>query len=93
MHLKQPGLTYNACGPFTKNKDRVKKFKETGYSRYVYQNELDKGCFWHDMAYGDFKGLNRRTTADNVLLVKHLILLNYQKNYTNQLLENLRKEK
>ena len=45
------------------------------------------------MAYGDFKGLKRRTTADNVLRVNHLILLNYRKNYTNQLLENLRKEK
>ena len=21
MHLKQPGFTYNACGPFTKNKE------------------------------------------------------------------------
>ena len=23
MHLKQPGFTYNACGPFTKNKERI----------------------------------------------------------------------
>ena len=22
MHLKQPGFTYSACGPFTKNKER-----------------------------------------------------------------------
>ena len=71
----------------------MKKFKETWYSRCVYQNELDKGCFQRDMAYGDFKGLKRRTTADNVLRVNHLILLNYRKNYTNQLLEDLRKEK
>ena len=44
MHLKQP--------PFTKNKETIQKFKETGDSRYIYRNELDKACFQHDMAYG-----------------------------------------
>ena len=67
MHLKQPQFTYSACGPFTKNKKRIQKFKETGDSRYIYRNELDKGCFQHDMAYGDFKDLTKRTAADNVL--------------------------
>ena len=67
MHLKQPGFTYSACGPFTKNKKCIKRFKETWYSRHIYQNELDKACFQHDMAYGDFKDLNRRTIADKVL--------------------------
>ena len=67
MHLRQPGFTCSACGPFTKNKERIKKFKETGDSRYIYQNKLDKACFQHDMAYGDFKDLNRRTFADKVL--------------------------
>ena len=57
MHLKQPGLTYSACGPFTKNKKRIQKFKETRDSRYIYKNELGKACFQHDMAYGDFKDL------------------------------------
>ena len=61
MHLRQPGFTYGACGPFTKNKERIQKFKETGDSRYIYQNELDKACFQYDMAYGDFKDLARRT--------------------------------
>ena len=42
MHLKQPGITYSACGPFTKNKERIQKFKETGDSRYNYINELDE---------------------------------------------------
>ena len=51
MHLKQPQFTYSACGPFTKNKERIQKFKETGDSRYIYRNELDKDCFQHDMAY------------------------------------------
>ena len=57
MHLKQHQLTYSACGPFTKNKERIQKFKETGDSRYIYRNELDKACFQHDTAYGDFKDL------------------------------------
>ena len=49
MDLKQPGSTYSRCGPFTKNNERIKKFKETGDLRYTYQNELDKACFQHDM--------------------------------------------
>ena len=53
IHLKQPQFTYSACGPFTKNKERIQKFNETGDLRYIYRNELDKACFQHDMAYGD----------------------------------------
>ena len=67
LHLKQPGFTYSACGTFTKNKKRIKKIKETGDSRYTYQRELDKTCFTHDMADGEFKDLNGRTIADKVL--------------------------
>ena len=67
MHLRQPGFTYSACGPFTKTKERIQKSKQTGDSRCVYKNELHKACFQHDMAYGDFKDLKRRTAADNVL--------------------------
>ena len=70
MHLRQPGFTYNACGPFTKNKERIQKFKETGDSRYIYKNVLDKACIQHDMAYGDFKDLTKRTAADKVLREK-----------------------
>ena len=49
------GDTYSACGRFTKNKERIKKIKEIGDSRYIYQNELDKACIQHDMVYGDLK--------------------------------------
>ena len=59
-------FTYSACGPFTKNKKRIEKFKETGDSRYIYQNNLDKVCFQHNMAFGDFKELNRRTASDKI---------------------------
>ena len=54
MYLRQPRFTYSASKPFTRNKERIKKIKETGDSRYIYQNELDKACFQHDIAYGDF---------------------------------------
>ena len=67
MHLKQLRFTYSACGPFTKNKKRIKKFKETGDTKYINRNELDKACFQHDMVYGDFKDLKRRTASDKVL--------------------------
>ena len=67
MHLKQPVFTCGAYRPFTKNKERIQKFKETGDTSYIYKNELDKACFQHDMAYGDFKDLARRTASDKVL--------------------------
>ena len=67
MHLKQPGFTYSACGPFTKHKERIQKFKETDDARYIYRNELDKACFQHDAAYADNKDLLNRTRADKIL--------------------------
>ena len=57
MHLIHSAFPCSACRPFTKNKERIKKSKETEHSRYNYQSEVDKACFQHDMAYGDFKGL------------------------------------
>ena len=66
-YLRQPGFTYSASGPFTKNKERIQTFKETGDSRHIYQNELDKTCFQHDMTYGDFKDLTRRKVSDIIL--------------------------
>ena len=67
MHLKQPRFTYSACGPFTKNKEPIQKFKDTGDTNCIYKNKLDKGCFQLDIAYGDFKDLKRRTFSDKVL--------------------------
>ena len=67
MHLKQPGFTHSACVPFTKNKERIQKFKETGDTSYIYKNELDNACFQHDMAYGDFKDLKKRTASGKIL--------------------------
>ena len=54
MYLKQPRFTYSACRQFTKNKERIQKFKETGDTTYISKNERDKACFQHDMAYEGF---------------------------------------
>ena len=67
MYLRQPNFTYGACGPFTKNKQRIQKFMGIGNTKYIYRNELDKAYFQHDMTYGDFKDLKRRTQSDKVL--------------------------
>ena len=67
MHLKQPEFTYSACGPFTKNKERIEKFMQTVNTNSIYKNELDKACFQHDMAYDKSRDLVKRTQSDKVL--------------------------
>ena len=67
MHLRQPQFVYSTCGPFIRHKERIKKFKQTGDTRYIYRNELDKACFQHDSAYADNKDLINRTKSDKVL--------------------------
>ena len=67
IHLRQTGFTYSGYVPFTKNKEKIQILKETGDSQYIYQNELDNACFQHDMAYGDFKDLTRRTASHEIL--------------------------
>ena len=67
MHLKQPGFTYCACGPFTKNKERIEKFMRTRNTDLIYKNEPDTACFQHDMAYGKSKDLIKRTQLDKLL--------------------------
>ena len=51
LHLKQLGFTYSACEPFTKHRERIQKYKETGKLKRLYRNELDKAYFAHDTAY------------------------------------------
>ena len=67
LHLKQPGFTYSACGPFTRNKERIEKFMQTGNTDFVYRNELNKAWFQRDMAYGKSKDLAKKTQSDKVL--------------------------
>ena len=61
MHLRQPGFTYSASGPFTKNKERIKEI------RYIYQSKLDKVYFQHDIANGGTKDLPRRIIPNKAL--------------------------
>ena len=70
FHLRQPGFTYSTCGPITKIKERIRELKETRDLQYIYQNEIDKACFQHVMAYGYFKDLTRRTASKKILLDK-----------------------
>ena len=79
MHLRQPQFVYSACGPVTKNKERIQKFKETGATSYIYKNELNKACFQHDMVYGDFKDLPKRTAVDKLLRDKVFKIVSDQK--------------
>ena len=76
MHLKQPGFTYSACGSFTKSKERIEKFMQTGKTNFIDKNELDKACFQHDMAYGKTKDLVKRTQSDKVLKDKAFKIAN-----------------
>ena len=80
MNLRQAGFTYIAWGPFTKKKGRTQKPKETGDSKYIYQNEIDEACFQHDMAYKDFKvkGFLELELPNKYYMIKHFILLNIQ---------------
>ena len=67
LHLKESGFTYSACGPFTKHRDKIKKFRETCNLKHLYRNELDKACFAHDAEYSDSKYLAKRTISDKIL--------------------------
>ena len=67
LHLKQPGFTYSACGPFTKHCQRIQKFRESDDLKHLYQNKLDKACFVHDAGYSDSKDLAKSTISDKIL--------------------------
>ena len=70
MHLRHPEFACSACRPFTKNKELIQNIKETRDLRYIYQDELDKACFQHDITYRDFKGIPRNSDSDKVLSYK-----------------------
>ena len=67
LHLKQLGFTYRACEPFTKHRERIQKFRETGNLKHLYRNKLEKACFSHDATYSDTKDLAMRTISDKIL--------------------------
>ena len=61
LHLKQQGFTYSACGPLTKHRQRIQRFRKTGNLKYLCRKKLDKACSDHDAAYSDSKDLAKRT--------------------------------
>ena len=67
MHLKQTEFTYSTCEPFTKHRERIQKFRETGNLKHLYRNELDEVSFAHDVAYSASKDLTKGTVSDNNL--------------------------
>ena len=67
LHLKHPGFTYSACGPFTKHRKRIQKVKDTGNLKHLYRNKLNKTHFAHDTTYSVSKVLAKRTISDKIL--------------------------
>ena len=80
IHLREPQFTYSACGPFTKHKQRIQKFKETGDTNYIYKIELDKACFVLFMMQHILivKILQKEPLQIKFYKIKHLILLRIQ---------------
>ena len=74
----------SACGPFTRHKDRINKFIQTGDTNYIDKNKLDKACFAHDAAYSDFKDIKNRTAADKILRDKTYKIAKDPKYYDSQ---------
>ena len=67
MHLRESQFVYSACGPFTRHKEIIKKFKRTGDTCLLYRNELDKACFKHDAAYAKYKDVENGLISDQKL--------------------------
>ena len=80
MHLKLPGFTYTACGLFTENKEGIQQFMKTVNTNYIHKNDRGKACFQHDMTYGKYKDLAKRTKSDRVLR---------DKSFESKLIENI----
>ena len=79
LPLKRPRFTYSACGPFTKHRERVQKFREIGNLKHLYRNELDKACFAREALYSDSKNLAKRTISDKILKDKANEIVRNQK--------------
>ena len=71
--------TYSAYGAFTKKKERIEKFMQTGHTDFIYKNELDKACFQDDLAYSKSKDLAKRTQTDKFLRDKGFKIANNPK--------------
>ena len=70
LHLRQPEFTYSACGPFTKHRERIQKYREIGDLKHIYKTQLDKACFDHGAVYSDSKDLAKITISSRILKEK-----------------------
>ena len=52
---------------FTKHREMIRKFKETGDFKNPCRNKLDKTWFDHDSAYDESKNFGKRTVSGKVL--------------------------
>ena len=67
LDLRKAGLTYSACGPVTKHREKVQKFRETGNLKHWYRNEIGKAWLAQNSAYSDSKDLANRTISGKFL--------------------------
>ena len=97
MHINNPVLLV-LVDHLLKTKKELKKIEETVHTKYIYENELGKACFRHDMAYGNFKDLSRRTASDKVLrdkafnIAKNRKYDEYQRSFASMLYKFFDKE-
>ena len=84
IHLKQHKFTYSAYVPFTKIKEKIEKFMQTGNTKYIYGNDLDKTCFQHNMAYSKHKDVTKRAQSDKTLRDKSFKITSNPKYYGSQ---------
>ena len=47
--------------------ERIEKFMQTENTDFIWKYDLDKACFQHDVAFGKYKDLSKRTQSDKVL--------------------------
>ena len=65
LHLKQKGFTYSTCRPFTKNREKIQKFREISSLKYLYR----KYYFAHDAAYSNSKDLAKKNLSNTIKLI------------------------
>ena len=71
LHLRQPGFTYSACGPFTEHRQRIKNIRETGNLKRLCRSESHKACYLHNAAYSDSKDMAKGTISDKIRKDRH----------------------
>ena len=66
LRLRQLGFTDSASGPFTKHRQRIRKFIGRGGLNYGYKNEVHNSCYADNVEYSDCKEFAKRTLSDKI---------------------------